>query len=26
MAGGVYHVAKDEGQWKVTKFDVYIRE
>ncbi len=26
MAGGVYHVAKDEGQWKVTKFDVYIRD
>lgn len=24
MSGGVYHVVKDEGQWKVVKFDTYI--
>lgn len=24
MSGGVYHVVKDDGQWKVIKFDVYI--
>lgn len=26
MAGGIYRVVKDEGQWKVSKFDVYIRQ
>ena len=26
MAGGVYHVVKDGGQWKVIKFDVYISD
>lgn len=24
MSGGVYHVVKEDGQWKVIKFDVYI--
>ncbi len=24
MSGGVYHVVKDDGQWKVIKFDTYI--
>jgi len=26
MSGGVYHVAKAGGQWRVTKFDTYISE
>lgn len=24
MSGGMYHVVKDGGQWRVTKFDAYI--